>query len=191
MGKSGSKMDRWIKALRNFKKYEDILYEYLNKKSFKSEGLDFYLVPKNYIISFCNSFNYRENIPELSNLNIYHDTKSELSETKIIENEIIKGIYQKNKHIIENNIKLQKINNNIMLNKETDSDYTLKLNNEGLFIPLAYNIWDKFNRYYGCDVTLKRKGFSNDGELFLTEEKRIDLFFKNIKTKDVIYHFAL
>ena len=184
-------MDRRIKALRNFKIYEDKIQTYLNKKSFKNESLEFYLVPKDYITSFCNIFNYRNNISELTNLNVYHDSKSELEENTIIEKDIIKGLSEKNKVIIENKIKLPKINNNILINDKNGSNYTFKLNNEGLFIPISYNIWDKLNRYYGYDITLKRKGFSNKGELFiLTEENRIDCFFKNIKTRDVIYHFC-
>ena len=35
-------MDRQIKALRNFKKYEDIFYSYLNKNSPHTENLDFF-----------------------------------------------------------------------------------------------------------------------------------------------------
>ena len=191
MGTSGPQMDRRIKALRNFKIQEDKIQTYLNKKSFKNESLEFYLVPKDYITSFCNIFNYRNNISELTNLNVYHDNKSELEENTIIEKDIIKGLSEKNKVIIENKIKLPKINNNILINDKNGSNYTFKLNNEGIFIPISYNIWDKLNRYYGYDITLKRKGFSNKGELFiLTEENRIDCFFKNIKTRDVIYHFC-
>ena len=191
MGTSGPQMDRRIKALRNFKIYEDKIQTYLNKKSFKNESLEFYLVPKDYITCFCNIFNYRNNISELTNLNVYHDSKSELEENTIIEKDIIKGLSEKNKVIIENKIKLPKINNNILINDKNGSNCTFKLNNEGLFIPISYNIWDKLNRYYGYDITLKRKGFSNKGELFiLTEENRIDCFFKNIKTRDVIYHFC-
>ena len=191
MGVSEPKMDRRIKALRNFKKYEDIFNTYLNKNSFKSEDLVFYLVPKDYILSFINLFGYRNNISELANLNIYHETQEELSENKIIEKDLIKELSEKNKLIIENEIKLPKINNNILISSKIDSNYIFKLNSEGLFIPITDNIWDKFNRYYGCDIALKRKGFSNKGELFiLTEENRIDCFFKNIKTRDVIYHFC-
>ena len=36
MGTSGPQMDRRIKALRNFKIYEDKIQTYLNKKSFKN-----------------------------------------------------------------------------------------------------------------------------------------------------------
>ena len=80
-------MDRRIKALRNFKIYEDKIQTYLNKKSFKNESLEFYLVPKDYITSFCNIFNYRNNISELTNLNVYHDNNTEL-EIVQKENEI-------------------------------------------------------------------------------------------------------
>lgn len=184
-------MDRRIKALRNFKIYEDMFSTYLNKKSFKNESLKFYLVPKDYIRSFCNIYNYRNNISELADLNIYHDSKTEMEENKIIEKDLIKDLSEKNKVIIENKTKLPKINNEILISFKNGSNYTFKINNEGLFIPISNNIWDKLNRYYGCDITIKREGFSNKGELFiLTEETRIDCFFKNIKTKDIVYHFC-
>ena len=179
-------MDRQIKALRNFKKYEDIFYSYLNKNSPHTENLDFFLVPKDYINHFCEEFNYRKNINELNNLNIYHDSEKETEENKIIEETIINCLRESNKSIIDNNLKLNKINNDKMI-----SNYSFKLNKEGLFIPLAYNIWDKLSRYYGYDTILKRKGFINKGEVFIeTEEKRIDCFFKNVKTGEKIYHFC-
>ena len=191
MGADGPKMDRRIKALRNFKIYEDMFNTYLNKKSFRNESLIFYLVPKDYITSFCNIFNYRNNISELADLNLYHNNITKIEENIIIEKDLIKDLSEKNKIIIENEIKLPKINNKILISNKNGSNYTFKLNNEGLFIPISNNIWDKLNRYYGCDITLKREGFSNKGELFiLTEETRIDCFFKNIKTKDIVYHFC-
>ena len=150
------RMDRQIKALRNFKKYEDIFYSYLNKKYPQTDNLEFYLVPKDYINYFCETFNYRKNIKELNNLNIYHDSTNDLVENKIIEESIIKSLRENNKSIIENNMKLNKINNDKMFNNKNGS---LKLNKEGLFIPLELNIWDKFKRYYGCDTILKRKRF--------------------------------
>ena len=192
MGASGSKMARQIKALRNFKKYEDIFNTYLNKKAFNSNDLDFYLVPKDYINTFCNSFNYRNNISDLKDLNIYHDCNEKSVENEIIEKDLITCLEKKNKNIIDSNLMLQKINNNSIINQENNGEYSFKLNKEGLFIPLTFNIWDKFYRYYGCDIPLKRKGFTNKGELYiLTEKKRLDCFFKDIKTKDVIYHFCI
>ena len=56
-------------------------------------------------------------------------------------------------------------------------NYSFKLNKEGLFIPLAYNIWDKLSRYYGYDTILKRKGFINKGEVFIETEKENRLLF--------------
>ena len=191
MGGDNVKMERQIKALRNFKKYEDLFYSYLDKRSMNNEDLEFFLVPKDYIISFCKSFNYRSNIKELINLNVYHDSQMKNDENYIIEKDLINNLTLQNREIIEANLQLNKINNSSIIENKDASKYSFKLNQEGLFIPLLYNIWDKFNRYYGCDITLKRKGFSNNGELFvLSEEKRIDSFFKNIKTRDVIYHFC-
>ena len=191
MGASAPRMDRQIKALRNFKKYEDNFYSFLNKHYTNQEEIEFYLVPKAYISNFCNSFNYLKNIRELNNLNIYHDSLKENDENIIIEKEIIRNLTETNRDIIVNNLKLYKINNNSIIDNKKDSDFSFKLNNEGLFIPLLYNIWDKLYRYYGCDLVLKRKGFANKGELFiLTGEKRIDCFLKDIKTRDIIYHFC-
>lgn len=191
MGTSSPKMDRKIKALRNFKKYEDIFYSFLNKNYINPEEIAFFLVPKSYIITFCKTFSYLKNIKELINLNIYHDSPKENDENIIIEKDIIQKLTEENKDILFNNLKLHKINNNSIIDEKNGSDYSLKLNNEGLFIPLLYNIWDKLYRYYGCDLVLKRKGFTNKGELFiLTEEKRIDCFIKDIKTRDIIYHFC-
>lgn len=191
MGVEHAKMVRQLKALRNFKKYEDIFYAYLNKKAPNYDDLDFYLVPKDYIVSFCNSFNYRNNLEELKNLNIYHETQEKNIENKIIEKTLITNLREKNRNIIDTNLKLPKINNNSIISNHIGSDYTLKVGKDGLFIPLSYNIWDKFHRYYGCDITLKKKGFNNKGELFImTEKKRIDTFFKDVKTGEVIYHFC-
>ena len=184
-------MDRHIKALRNFKKYEDAFYSFLNKLYINPEEIEFFLVPKSYITIFCNSFSYLKNINELQNLNIYHDSQNENDENTIIEKDIIRNITEANRDIIDNNLKLQKINNNSLIESKNDSDLSFKINEEGLFIPLLYNIWDKLYRYYGCDIVLKRKGFANKGELFiLTGEKRIDCFLKDIKTRDIIYHFC-
>ena len=184
-------MDRHIKALRNFKKYEDAFYSFLNKLYTNPEEIEFFLVPKSYITIFCNSFSYLKNINELQNLNIYHDSQNENDENTIIEKDIIRNITEANRDIIDNNLKLQKINNNSLIESKNDSDLSFKINEEGLFIPLLYNIWDKLYRYYGCDIVLKRKGFANKGELFiLTGEKRIDCFLKDIKTRDIIYHFC-
>ena len=190
MGADNNQIARPLKALRNFKKYEDLFYSYLKKNSQNFNNLDFYLVPKNYIRSFIKRFDYIQNISELNNLNLYHDTDENLPENKIIEKDIINNLSTKYKNIIESNFKLDKINNQILFTKEK-SEMIFKLNKEGLFIPLSLNIWDKLSRYYGYDVVLKRKGYARKGELFiLTEEKRIDVFFKNIKTKDIIYHFC-
>ena len=183
-------MDRKIKVLRNFKKYEDNFDSILNKHT-NSEELEFFLVPKAYITQFCNSFNYLKNIQELKNLNIYHESNEKNKENTIIENGIIQNLTEANRDIIDNNLKLQQINNNSLIDKINGSDFSFKLNNEGLFIPLLFNIWDKLYRYYGCDLVLKRNGFANKGELFIfTGEKRIDCFLKDTKTRDIIYHFC-
>ena len=52
MGADNNQIARPLKALRNFKKYEDLFYSYLKKNSQNFNNLDFYLVPKNYIRSF-------------------------------------------------------------------------------------------------------------------------------------------
>ena len=103
MGAGGPKMDRRIKALRNFKIYEDMFNTYLNKKSFRNESLIFYLVPKDYITSFCNIFNYRNNISELADLNLYHNNITKIEENIIIEKDLIKDLSEKIKSLLKIN----------------------------------------------------------------------------------------
>ena len=76
----------------------------------------------------------------MKNLNIYHDSIKESDENIIIEKEIISNLTETNRDIIANNLKLQKINNTSIIDKKNSSDFSFKLNNEGLFIPLLYNI---------------------------------------------------
>ena len=192
MGSSNIKMDNQLKVLRTFKKYEDLLFSYFSKEKILEDNLKFYIVPKKYVVEFYDTFNYNKNMKELEQLNIYYDSPEKTDENKQITKDIISGIKEDNYYVFEYNIGLRKIQNKNLIEKITnDNKYIFKLNKEGLFIPLTYEIWDKMNRYYKCDIILEREGFVHNGEISIkTEEHRIDSFFIHNRTGDIIYHFC-
>ena len=193
MGSSNIKMERQIKVLKEFKKYEDELFSYFTQTNSLLDNLQFYIVPKNYILEFYETFRYNKNIKELEQLNIYYDTPDKTVENKEITKGIIYGLKNNNYYIFKYDINLRKIINEVLIDKVTnDNKYIFKIDKDGLFIPLTFGIWEKFQRYYKCDITLKREGFVNkNGEIIIRiEDSRIDSFFIHNRTGDVIYHFC-
>ena len=193
MGSSNIKMERQIKVLKEFKKYEDTLFSYFTQTNSLVDNLQFYIVPKSYILDFYETFRYNKNIKELEQLNIYYDSPDKTVENKEITKGIIYGLKSNNYYIFKYDIYLRKIINKVLIDKVTnDNKYIFKVDKDGLFIPLTLEIWDKFQRYYKCDITLNREGFSNkNGEIIIRiEDSRIDSFFIHNRTGDVIYHFC-
>ena len=193
MGSSNISMDNQITVLRNFKKYEDNFYSILSNITQElKDNLEFYIVPKIYIHEFYETFSYIKNAEDITLLNIYADSQEKTLENKIITKDLVNNIKEKNYSIFKYNVGLKKIKNKILIKEKTkDNNYIFKLNEEGLFIPLSFDIWDKFKRYYNCDIILKREGFSNNGEIFIrTEKNRIDSFFIHNRTGDTVYHFC-
>ena len=193
MGTSNVRMEKQIKVLRYYKLYEDAFYSYFTmEKPLLIDGLHFYIVPKEYIYDFYETFNYNKNFDELNQLNIYCDCEEKTDINNNIAKDIIINIKKENEVLFKYNIGLKKIRNKKLINgKKNDNNYIFKLNNEGLFVPITYNIWDRFKRYYSYDIELKREGFSNNREVFIrTEDNRIDSFFIHMRTGDKIYHFC-
>ena len=186
-------MDNQIKVLRSFKKYEDKFYSYLSNISPElKDNLEFYIVPKIYIKDFYETFSYIKNVEDIDLLNTYADNSEKTLENKIITKDLVDNIKDKNYIIFKYNIGLKKINNmKLIKEKITGNNYIFKLDQEGLFVRLSFDIWDRFKRYYNCDIILKREGFSNNGEIFIrTETNRIDSFFIHRRKGDTIYHFC-
>lgn len=190
----GNKIDPKIEVLRQFRKYEDTLYSYL-KEDFKtkdSEYIKFYLIPKKYMVALTEIFKYKDNIKELNELNIYLDNPENLDEKEkqIIIEDLINDFKKKNYSIFDIQIELKKVKNKKMQDEENNN--SLKLNDEGEFIPLTSKIWKTICHYYNNDIELCKDGFINKGELSIkTEKKRIDTFFVEEETGDSIYHFCL
>jgi hypothetical protein len=90
--------------------------------------------------------------------------------------------------------KYEKINNvDMTLKIGTNNLFYIKLNQEGSYIPLTPKFWNLFTLHCEFDMSIVKKGFINNGEIFILteEEKRIDCFFTLYKTKDIIYHYCL
>ena len=195
MGSSNDiKMEIPIKVLKEFKEYEDKIYSQLSPTNTElQDDLDFYLVPKEYINDFNDYFHYFKNIRELGLLNLY--LKSDKNDENIvITKNLIKDLKKNNQHIFDFGIKLKEISNKILIDKKVDRDkYIFKrYNEEGLFVPLTYEVWHRFEKHYKCDIELKRKGFINHGEIFIiSEDTRLDTYFIHRRTLDIIYHFCL
>ena len=196
MGNSGGiKLEKKIIVLRNFQLYENSLYSYFsyfnNDSPFLIQNLKFYLVPKDYIIDFCNTFNYKTNFDYIKELNNYiENIKGSKYNEKVIQ-KLIDDI-KKESNPAYKNAKFKKIiNNKIIKEKTSCGGYELNLNKDGLFIPLTYSVWIIFKKYYNCDIELECESFSNNGELFIiTEEERLDTFFVLSRTKDKIHHYC-
>lgn len=191
----GADIDKRIELLRQFKKYEDTFYDYLssNPKYSHLENLSFFLIPKNYVINFCKIFQYDNNMDELKQINIYCDNKEISEENKIIIKDLINNYMEKNKQLFKCQVNLGKIENKSMFYKRKNKkeERVLKLNEEGLFIPLIYNIWREFDKNYDSDIEIKKEGFLNKGEIsILTQKNRVDSFFIGEQNNDFIYHFC-
>ena len=84
----GNKIDPKIEVLRQFRKYENILYSYLKEdyNSQASENMKFYLISNKYIVALTEMFKYKNNIKELDELNTYLDCEDLEEKEMIIEN---------------------------------------------------------------------------------------------------------
>lgn len=187
MGASAS-MSRQMLVLKEFRKYESEFYSYLFGFPSTKDDISFYFIPKQYIIDFCSKFYFSHFSDELDNLIIYLDS-TETKENKIIKEGLINSLNDR----IDNKTSLEKIKNESLLQKYVSKDiFYLKFNQEGSFIPITSNIWNLFADYYGYDIILMKKGFVNEGEVFILteEEKKIDCFFTLFNTKDLIYHYC-
>ena len=185
----GNKIDPKIEVLRQFRKYENILYSYLKEdyNSKASENMKFYLISNKYIVALTEMFKYKNNIKELDELNTYLDCEYLEEKEMIIEN-LLNEFKKKNNSIFEIQIEFKKVKNQEML----DEKNSFKLDEEGAFIPLTSNIWKAICHYYKNDINLSRYGFINKGELsILSENKRVDTLFVEEETGDYIYHFCL
>jgi hypothetical protein len=186
----GNNLENHIEILRKFKKYEDTFYSYLYVKDNYKEinDLTFFLISKNYISSIIDVLKYKNNIDDLNQLNIYYDSNENKEEME----EIIKMIKSQyiNNNFKEFKFKIDKVKNKKMFKPNNKKE--LKLDEEGLFIPLIFNSWIEIKELYGCDEEVERKGFLNNGEVsIITEDnKRIDTFFVHQSTGDIIYHFC-
>ena len=196
MGNSGGiKLEKKIIVLRNFQIYEKSLYSYFsyfnNDSPFLIQNLKFYLVPKDYIIDFCKTFNYKTNFDNIKELNVYYEHIEKDADNKQIAQDLIKDIKKKSNPAYKNAKFKKIINNKIIKEKTSCGGYELNLNKDGLFIPLTYSVWIIFKKYHNCDIELECESFSNNGELFIiTEEERLDTFFVRSRTKDKIHHYC-
>ena len=195
MGSSNSiKKEIPIKVLKEFKEYEDKIYSELSPTNMElQDNLDFYLVPKKYISDFNEYFDYYKNICNLDLLNLFLKAVNN-DENIVITKNIIKNLKKFKQHIYDYGIKFKKISNKILIDKTVDYDkYIFRTDKEeGLFVPLTYEIWHRFEKHYKCDIELKRRGFINHGEIFIiTEDTRLDTYFNHRRTLDIIYHFCL
>ena len=189
MGASSPKLYRQIELLKEFRRYESEIYQYFYEGKSK-EDLFFYLVPKKYINQFCENFHYSKNISDLDNYILYNKNLEQEAENKAILNIIIGDLNQENNDIINNNINLHRIINEDIIEKR-DNNIFFKINEESSYIPLNQKIWNELSNYCGSDLTLEKKGFANNGEIFLEiEYKRVDCFFTLLKTNDLIYHYC-
>ena len=189
MGASSPKLCQQIEVLKEFRRYESEFYTYFYKNELK-EDLHFYLVPKNYIINLCSKFDYSKNTKELDNLLLYMKHIDAEKENKKILNIIINCLKNSNQAIINNNEKLPKINNESIIIKRDNNIY-FKISSDCSYIPLNKDIWKTFLDNYDSDIILEKKGFVNNGEIFLEiEYKRLDCFFTLFETNDIIYHYC-
>ena len=181
-------MSKQIMILKEFRKYESELYDYLFGFPSTKENITFYFIPKDYIINFCTKLNFSNFSDELDNLIIYLEGP-ETKENKIIKEGLIKTLNDK----MDNSITLEKIKNEKMIQKYISKEiFYMKFTQEGSFVPLTEKIWKIFSDYYNYDILLTKTGFINEGEIFILteEEKKIDCFFTLIYTKDLIYHYV-
>jgi hypothetical protein len=180
------KMKNETKLLNEFREYEVDIYLNLFGSPYIKEEIDFYFIPKQYIINLCQISNYSGLFDELNQLLIY--SKAEKMES--IRENIIMNL----NNLCGDKITLGKIENMSVVSKydkEKDIFY-MKFEPESGFIPLKIGIWKLFNWFYKSDIVLTKKGFLNDGEIFILTENefKIDCFFTLYDTKDLIYHFC-
>ena len=189
MGLSSPKLCRQLEVLKEFRRYESEFYSYFYGDQLK-EDLNFYLIPKTYINNALSKYDYSKNIKDLDNLILYMKSINEERENKLIINIIINDLKRSNDDIITNNINLPKIKNeNIIIRR--DSNIFFEVKEDYSFIPLTKDIWKILYNNYNSDLILEKKGFVNNGEIYIEiEYKRIDCFFTLFKTKDLIYHYC-
>jgi len=188
MGIGGPNLSIQLNLLKEFKKYEMFIYSCFFDSSYENKDIDFYFVPKEYIINFCSCFNYSKYSNDLEQLIIYMET-TEIPENIIIQDELIKNLNED----IGTSLTLDKINNMSLLKKYVSNDiFYINFSKEGSFIPLTLDIWNLFSNNYKYDVILKKKGFIIHGEIFIIteEEKKIDCFFTLFSKNDLIYHYC-
>lgn len=188
MGFGGSKLPMPLNLLTEFKKYEIFIYSYLFDSSKENNDIDFYFVPKEYIINFCSYFNYSKHSNDLEQLILYMESE-ETPENSIIKNDLIINL----KESIDKNLTLDKINNMSLLKKHVSNEiFYINFSKQGSFIPLTLDIWNLFSDNYKYDVILKKNGFIIHGEIFIIseEEKKIDCFFTLFNQNDLIYHYC-
>ena len=114
----------------------------------------------------------------------------EVKENRKIVNIIINDLKNSKNDIITNKIKLSRINNeDIIIRKDENIFFSIK--EDYSYIPLTKNIWNIFYNNYGGDIILEKKGFANNGEIYVEiDYKRVDCFFTLFETKDTIYHYC-
>ena len=184
------KIPKELEVLKEFRKYELQLYKYFFDPSQKiSENLEFYFIPKEYIIRFCEDYKYSNISNDLDNLIVYSEAE-QTTENKIILKNIIENLEKR----MNMEKKYEKINNSEMTLKiGTNSLFFIHLEPKGSFIPLTKEFWNYYTLHCEYDMAITKKGFVNNGEIFILieEEKRIDCFFTLLETKDIIYHYCL
>ena len=184
------KIPKELEVLKEFRKYELQLYKYFFDPSKKiSENLEFYFIPKEYIIRFCEDYKYSNISNDLDNLIVYSEAE-QTTENKIILKNIIENLEKR----MNMEKKYEKINNSEMTLKiGTNSLFFIHLEPKGSFIPLTKEFWNYYTLHCEYDMAITKKGFVNNGEIFILteEEKRIDCFFTLLETKDIIYHYCL
>lgn len=181
------KNETWL--LYEFREYEEDIYSNLFGSPSIKEDIDFYFIPKRYIIHFCEISNYSDLFDELNLLLLYLRAE-ENDAIQLVRSDIIKNLNK----ICSDKITLEKIENMSIISKydkEKDIFY-MKFEPESGFIPLKIGIWALFKSLYKSDIDLTKKGFLNDGEIFILTENefKIDCFFTLYDTKDFIYHFC-
>ena len=135
------KIPKELEVLKEFRKYELQLYKYFFDPSQKiSENLEFYFIPKEYIIRFCEDYKYSNISNDLDNLIVYSEAE-QTTENKIILKNIIENLEKR----MNMEKKYEKINNSEMTLKiGTNSLFFIHLEPKGSFIPLTKEFWNYY-----------------------------------------------
>ena len=183
----GILIPKQIEILKEFRKYERTLYTYFFDSEKKIEDIAFYFIPTEYIIKFCKDFKYSQNSEELDQLIVYTEAEKNSCNKTIID-----LILDNLKYRINIRKDFEKIINDNLIMKELNNSYVLKFSKDGSFIPLTAEFWNLFTNHCEYDKLITKKGFVNNGEIFIPteEENKIDCFFTLYKTKDLIYHYC-